>query len=132
MITTRALLVTVLLAAGAAAAEAPVALGSRRELFVDDGLIARLAGGAQARLHHPEPKEIVLVHDAPWEGSGSGYHSVFQDGDRYRMYYKAWQLSVTPGKVNTKEHPLWCAYAETQLQKKNGRKKMVSDLEKKT
>jgi hypothetical protein len=101
-------------AAGAeAATEAPVPLGSRRELFLDNALIERLSGGAQQRLHHPEPKEIVLVHDAPWEGSGSGYHSVFQDGDRYRMYYKAWQLTVTPGKVNTKEHPLWCAYAES-------------------
>ena len=100
--------------ATAAAGDAPLALGSRRELFVDDFLIDRLTGRAEQRLHHPEPKEIAIVHDAPWEGSGSGYHSVFKDGDRYRMYYKAWQLTVTPdGKLNNKEHPLWCCYAES-------------------
>ena len=53
------------------------------------------------------------MHDAPWEGSGSGYHSIFRDGKLYRMYYKAWQLTVTPGKVNTSEHPLFCCYAES-------------------
>lgn len=89
-------------------------IGSRRELFVDDFLIERLSGGAQQRLHHPEPKEVVLVHDAPWEGSGSGYHSVFEDNGKFRMYYKAWQLIVTPeGKVNTGAHPLFCCYAES-------------------
>lgn len=96
------------------AADGPLAIGSRRELFVDTFLIDRLTGGAEQRLHHPEPREIALVHDAPWEGSGSGYHSVFKDGNRYRMYYKAWQLTVTPdGKLNNKEHPLWCCYAES-------------------
>jgi hypothetical protein len=90
-----------------------VNIASRRELFVDDLLIDKLTGGAEQRLHHPEPREIVLLHDAPWEGSGSGYHSIFRDGDLYRMYYKAWQLTVTPGKVNTGEHPLFCCYAES-------------------
>jgi hypothetical protein len=95
-------------------AEPAIALGSRRELFVDDFLIDRLIGRAEQRLHHPEPREIALVHDAPWEGSGSGYHSVFHDGTKYRMYYKAWQLTVTPDqKVNTNEHPLFCCYAES-------------------
>jgi len=89
-------------------------IASRRELFVDDFLIQKLAGKAELRLHHPEPREIALVHDAPWEGSGSGYHSVFQDGKLYRMYYKAWHLDVQPpGKVNTGSHPLFCCYAES-------------------
>jgi hypothetical protein len=96
-----------------AAEPTTIDIGSRRELFVDDFLIDRLSGSAQLRLQHPEPKEIVLTHDEPWEGSGSGYHSIFQDGDRYRMYYKSWQLTVTPGKVNTGEHPLFCCYAES-------------------
>jgi len=88
-------------------------IGSRLELFVDDHVIDRLEGNAELRLHHPVPKEIVMVHDAPWEGSGSGYHSVFKDGDKYRMYYKAWQLTVTPETVKTDDHPLYCCYAES-------------------
>ena len=93
---------------------APVDIGSRRELFVDGVLIDRLTGGAALRLHHPEPREIVIVHDAPWEGSGSGYHSIFQDGSLYRMYYKAWHLDVrAPGKVVMDSHPLFCCYAES-------------------
>src|SRR4051812_8806421 len=87
---------------------APIDLGTRRELFVDDLLMERLSGKADLRLQHPQPREQVLVHDAPWEGSGSGYHSVFQDGDLYRMYYKAWHLDVSPGKVRTDTHPLYC------------------------
>jgi len=76
-----------------AAAEKPVEdIGGRRELFVDDHLIERFAGRAELRLHHPQPREIVIEHDAPWEGSGSGYHSLFKDGDLYRLYYKAWHL----------------------------------------
>lgn len=92
----------------------PVAIGSRRELFVDDFLVDRLSGKAEMRLHHPAPKEVVLVHDAPWEGSGSGYHSIFQDGPLYRMYYKAWHLDVSPKKVKTDGHPLYCCYAESE------------------
>lgn len=67
-------------------------IGSRRELFIDDFLIERMTGRAEQRLHHPQPQEIVIEHDAPWEGSGSGYHSLFKDGDIYRLYYKAWHL----------------------------------------
>jgi len=89
-------------------------IGSRRELFVDDYLIEKLAGKAELRLHHPEPREIALVHDAPWEGSGSGYHSVFQDAKLYRMYYKAWHLDLKPtGKLDTETHPRFCCYAES-------------------
>ncbi len=110
-----------LAAGGARAAESssdggandPIDIGSRRELFVEDTLIDQLEGEASLRLHHPTPQEIVLVHDEPWEGTGSGYHSVFQDGDLYRMYYKAWHLDVQQGKVNTQRHPLYCCYAES-------------------
>lgn len=97
----------------AAVAADPLAIGSRRELFVDDALIGQLKGKAEQRLHQPRPQEIVLLHDAPWEGSGSGYHSVFRDGDLYRMYYKSWQIDVKDGKVNTGTHPLFCCYAES-------------------
>lgn len=93
--------------------EAVIDIGSRRELFVDGYLVDRFIGKAQQRLHHPVPREIALVHDEPWEGTGSGYHSVFQDGDVYRMYYKAWHLEVSDGKLNTGRHPLYCCYAES-------------------
>lgn len=100
--------------ASIALAAEPAPIGSHRELFVDDALIEKVSGGAQLQLHHPVPQEIAILHDAPWEGSGSGYHSIFRDGNLYRMYYKAWQLTVTPpGKVNTSEHPLFCCYAES-------------------
>ncbi|MGN6533099.1 MAG: hypothetical protein ACTHK0_15260 [Ginsengibacter sp.] len=88
-----------------------VQIGSRLELFVDDYLIERLSGQARLVLHHPVPKEIVLKHDKPWEGSGSGYHSIFKDGNKYRMYYKAWQHEASSDLSN--EHPLYCAYAES-------------------
>lgn len=88
-------------------------IDSRRELFLDDLLIERILGGARQQLHHPRPQEIALVHDEPWEGTGSGYHSVFRDDDRYRMYYKAWHLGVSQGKLDTGRHPLYCCYAES-------------------
>ena len=92
---------------------APVDIAQRRELFVDRYLLERLTGNAALRLHNPQPREIVLVHDAPWEGSGSGYHSVFQDGNLYRMYYKAYHLDVSSGKLRSDAHPGFCCYAES-------------------
>ncbi len=103
----------VLASCGTVGAEGPIDIGSRRELFVDDYLIASLSGAAQLRLHHPVARELALRHDAPWEGTGSGYHSVFRDGKLYRMYYKAWHLDVSEGKLGTSAHPLYCCYAES-------------------
>lgn len=90
----------------------PLKIGTRRELFVDDFLVGKL-NGARRVLHKPVPREVVLKHDSPWEGSGTGYHSIFKDGDSYRMYYKAWQLSVQKGKV-VQPHPLFSCYAESK------------------
>jgi hypothetical protein len=99
-------------AQGAGGGEA-APIGSRRELFVDSALIENLTGGAQQQLHHPVPREVALEHFEPWEGTGCGYNSVFQDGDLYRMYYKAWHIEVSGGKVSTNRHPLFCCYAES-------------------
>lgn len=106
-------LMPLVLAAFGFAAEPPVEIGSRLELLVDDALIDRLSGGARQVLHHPVPREVVLVGDAPWEGSGCNYHSIFQDGDRYRMYYHGWQLTVTEGRL-TLPHDLVTCYAESR------------------
>lgn len=90
-------------------------IGSRRELFVDDALIERLQGKAELRLHQPVPQAIAIVHDAPWEGSGSGFHSLFQDEQIYRMYYKSWQIDPLSeaGVKSQVKHELFCAYAES-------------------
>ncbi|MCF7687786.1 MAG: hypothetical protein K9M98_08010 [Cephaloticoccus sp.] len=92
----------------------PVAIGSRRELFIDEALIANLKGGATRRMHHPQPREIALHHDQPWEGTGTGYHSIFHDGERYRMYYKGFDIMVTPGKIVSEniDHRFTC-YAQS-------------------
>lgn len=88
----------------------PVDIGSRRELFVDGHLIDRLSD-ARRVLHHPTPREIAIVHDAPWEGAGSGYHSVLHDGDRYRMYYRGSALGVENGQLRLGSE-VYC-YAES-------------------
>lgn len=74
-----------------------VDIGSRLELMVDDYLIDRMDGDVTLRLHRPCPKEVSLVMARAWEGNMSGcYVTVFRDGDKYRMYYKAsrWDLST--------------------------------------
>jgi hypothetical protein len=73
-------------------------------LFVDDALIESLRGGAQRQLQHPQPREVVLHFDEPWEGTGCGYCSVFKDGDTYRLYYKAFAIKVEPGKIVSEKH----------------------------
>lgn|GEM_PF-235222 len=79
-------------------ADAPVAIGTRRELFVDGALIATLSG-ARRTLHAPVARDTVIVHDAPWEGAGSGYHSVFRDGERILLYYRGSELGVRNGRL---------------------------------
>lgn len=89
--------------------EGAIEIGSRRELLVDEHLIAEFKGGAELRLHHPVRREIAIVHDAPWEGSGCGYHTVFKDGDKYRMYYHGWHITPEGGTGN----PIVICYAES-------------------
>lgn len=69
---------------------APVAIGSRVEMFVDDWLIdsTRSPGNVSLQLQPPVKREIVLVTDKPWEGPDSAYFTVFQDGPRVRLYYR--------------------------------------------
>lgn len=106
--------VVFLSAASLPAAEPEVLdIGSRRELFVEDTLVDSLGGAAQLRLHHPTPQNVAIVHDKPWEGTGSGYHTVFRDGDLYRMYYRGWHLDFKDGKLSTAAHDPFYCYAES-------------------
>ncbi|HIE52779.1 MAG TPA: hypothetical protein EYP85_13575 [Armatimonadetes bacterium] len=85
-------------------------IGSRRELFVDDWLSERMEG-VELRLHHPTPREVVIAFDQPWEGNTCAYVSVFQDGDRFRMYYRGSNHDLKTGKET---HPSFTCYAESR------------------
>ena len=95
---------------GAVADEA-LDLGLRRELFVDDFLIEELDGASQV-LHRPTPREIAIVHDAPCEGNISYYHTVFRDGDIYRMYYRGGHHGARGSHPEATGHQVVC-YAES-------------------
>ncbi|MFM7071991.1 MAG: hypothetical protein ACKO38_09395 [Planctomycetota bacterium] len=88
----------------------PLMVGDRRELFVDDYLIAELRQ-AELRVHSPTREELAAECDAPWEGNGCGYYTVLRDErtNIYRMYYHAWQIptGLEPGG------PLTIAYRES-------------------
>jgi len=89
----------------------PIQVGSRLELFVDHYLIDSLSGQATLLLHKPEPQEVVLVTDAPWEGNTSAYYAIFQDGDLYRMYYRGSHWDRQQRKA---PHPEVTCYAESR------------------
>jgi hypothetical protein len=109
-------LIMLLLAAGAesmvaAAALEPIRIGDRWELLVDRYLIEQMQGAVELRLREPVPQEVVLVHDQPWEGNSCGYHTIFQDGPIYRMYYRGWNHNM---KTEKQTHPAVVCYAESR------------------
>ena len=69
------------------AGERATDIGDRLELFVDRHLIDSMKG-VRLQLHAPQPREIALRTDKPWEGPSSAYVTVFKDDDRFRMYYR--------------------------------------------
>lgn len=87
-----------------------VNVGSRRELFVDDFLIESLTG-AELKLHQPEPRDVALVCDQPWEGNTSAYFSIFHNEDRFRMYYRAWHFDEKKKKT---AYPAFTCCAESR------------------
>ena len=94
-------------------ASEPIDVGSRLELLVDDHLVAELGGKAELRMHAPIPREVAIVHDAPWEGNNCAYHTVIQDEDVYRMYYRGTNLDLTGDKLRHTHDAVVC-YAESQ------------------
>lgn len=87
MTTRRRLLLTVPAAMAARSQEAPIAIGGRRELFVDDYLIDWMRG-AELRLATPVEKEVALRLDRAHEGPFSAYFTVLHEEGRYRLYYR--------------------------------------------
>jgi len=98
-----------ILTVATAVADDPIDIGSRRELFVDEYLIESM-GGVLRVLHQPEPREVVLTTDKPWEGNTCAYYTIFQDGDLYRMYYRG---SHYDEQTRKGAHPEVTCYAES-------------------
>lgn len=87
-----------------------IRVDSRRELFVDDYLIDSLTG-TSLELQQPREREVVMVHDTPWEGCTSTYHTIVHDGDVYRMYYRGGNFDE---KNQKSLHPDFFCYAESK------------------
>jgi len=103
--------VSVVACSGDAAADvSPLVLGSKRELLVDDYLIASMEQ-VTLKLHKPKAQEVALVCDAPWEGNTSGYFTLFQDGDLFRAYYRGSHYDEATQKGG---HEMVTCYAESR------------------
>ena len=87
-------------------------MGARRELFVDDFLIEKLVG-ARLRLHRPTPRGAAMDMNKPWEGNESIYVTVFQDSNRYRMYYRGRNVKYDLKGLHI-AHPEVVCYAESK------------------
>jgi hypothetical protein len=105
---------------GATETVAPVDVGSRLELFVDDYLVDKMEG-VSLKLHEPRSEGTVLVFDKPWEGVTSGYVTIIKVGDGYRMYYRGAsdptytiKEGVDPSEYVAPIHPAFTCYAESK------------------
>ena len=85
--------------------------GTQRELFVDNHLIDKLTGDAKQHLHRPEPKEVILTTDKPWEGNTCAYYTIFRDDNLFRMYYRGSHWDTNAKKATHRE--VTC-YAESK------------------
>ena len=62
-------------------------IDSRLELFTDAYVIDKMTGVTR-KLHSPQPRDIAITFDAPWDGACSLYGTILRDGDTCRMYYR--------------------------------------------
>jgi len=85
--------------------------GTQRELFIDGHMIEKMTGDVRQQLQLPEPKEVVLTTDAPWEGNTCAYYTIFRDGDLFRMYYRGSHWDTSKKKATHRE--VTC-YAESR------------------
>jgi len=107
------LLMTWGLMASSVTASEPIEIGTRRELFVDAGLVESISGAAKLTLHHPISREIALQFDRPWEGNASGYMTVIQEGDVYRMWYRGHRYIIDLPPLRQAQAEVVC-YAESR------------------
>ena len=93
----------------------PIDIGSRRELFVDRHLIDQL-DGASLEIYRPQPHEVVIKFDAPWESCSPGYTTILQDDEHgiFRMYYRATHTPPAFGKKRDVPRREVTCYAESK------------------
>ena len=88
-----------------------IEIGDRWELLVDKYLIEFMKGDVELQLNKPVEREVVMIHDKPWEGNTCGYNTIFKDGDLYRMYYRGWSHDE---KTKEQVHQAVVCYAESR------------------
>jgi hypothetical protein len=70
-----------------ARAETPLAIGDKRQVFID-GRFIKQSHGVELAVHKPyKTGQIVIACEHPWEQSLGQYHSVLKDGNTYHMWY---------------------------------------------
>jgi len=65
-------------------------IGTHKQLFVDEDLIAEIQG-IELALNPARRAERVLTATEPWESAGVGFCSFVREGDRFRLWYGAWE-----------------------------------------
>ena len=98
------------------AVSAPLQVGDDLQVLWDDLVVDTERTTARRVLHHPEYAGVVFDHDVPWEGDACGYHTLFKDGDIYRMYYNSAALCwAEPRKpVGFRPSGIRICYAESK------------------
>ncbi len=116
----KALLLLPALCALAAGGDKPLKIGTNLQLFVDDYLIESMKG-VDLKLHSPQPAGKAIAFDKLWEGNLSAYVTVFQDGKRFRMYYRGTadpayvnSSALKPGETAPRKIGQYTCYAESE------------------
>ena len=68
-------------------AQDTINISNNLEPFIDQHLIES-AENVTHQLNHPQPREIAITFDKPWEGRYCGYVTVLEDDGHYRLYYR--------------------------------------------
>ena len=91
--------------AGAPGSNASDALdvSNQLQLFLDDWLIESTDNVRQV-LHSPQPREVVIEADRPWEDGLMYDPVVIKEGDRYRMWYRT-NFYTLPAHTGYAESP---------------------------
>ena len=88
----------------------PVAIGTDRELMLDNYVIDRMENVTRKIGVGVDRGKVLEFTDFPWEGSFCTYVTVIYDGEKYRLYYRGFIGNIP-------NQPLmsgWGCYAESE------------------